>query len=110
MYDNHECTALEVEARAFNEKILALADRIKELEAQSEARLRMIHEVNGCVCRREGKLEELQAQLDRVRELPRYKMTLPSLTQKHFKTVPDESGDWVRYSDIKSITRSKDDE
>ena len=37
MYDNHECTALELEGRSFNENILKLADRIEELEAQLEA-------------------------------------------------------------------------
>lgn len=36
MYNNHECTALELEGRCFNEKILKLADRIAELEAENE--------------------------------------------------------------------------
>lgn len=34
MYDTHECTALELEGRSFNEKILKLADCIAELQAQ----------------------------------------------------------------------------
>ena len=37
MYDNHECTALELEGRSFNEKILKLADRIEELQKQLDA-------------------------------------------------------------------------
>ena len=44
MYDGHECTALEVEGRAFNEKILALADHITALEAEKATAINYAYE------------------------------------------------------------------
>lgn len=49
MYNNHECTALELEGRCFNEKILKLADRIAELEDILEDALKSFTATQGNV-------------------------------------------------------------
>ena len=66
MYDNHECTALELEGRSFNEKILKLADRIEELEGWNQG----LNTVNEKLLDRAKRAE---AQLDKVRPYIRHK-------------------------------------
>jgi len=77
MYDNHECTALELEGRSFNEKILKLADRIEELEAQligaikqHEADVKELNERLLTISSERGKRVALQAQVESVQWQP----------------------------------------
>ena len=83
MYDNHECTALEVEARSFNEKILALGKRITELEDEV-TRLKIVEKGSEAEIAHADKRIE---QLEKVRIVAFSDADLPAYLIKRIQAI-----------------------